>query len=260
LSIQKPAIREVRIPKTAEVIAQRLRGQIVRGELTKGDSLPSETVLTEQFQISRPTLREAFRILESQRLIEIRRGARGGPRVLGPDPAVAATYAGLILQSGGTPLQDVYTARTIVEAPAIALMAEPPSEEQIAALRQNVKQYAELSLQLPYDADGLAELSEEFHRRVLELSGSPTLSLFSSMIRDIVHSVNTTFGQSKASADERRSTDEATVRAHGKLVDLLETGKLAQADKLWRRHLDEVDHVLRAGLPSAGTVLDILED
>src|SRR5256885_7189092 len=71
----------VRVPKAAELVAGHVRSQIVRGELSEGDALPPESALMEQFDISRPTLREAFRILESEGLITVRRGARGGARV-----------------------------------------------------------------------------------------------------------------------------------------------------------------------------------
>jgi len=59
------------------MIASYLRSRIVRGELAEGDSLPSEVELMHQFDVSRPTLREAFRILETESLIVIRRGSRG---------------------------------------------------------------------------------------------------------------------------------------------------------------------------------------
>jgi GntR family transcriptional repressor for pyruvate dehydrogenase complex len=68
----------MRAPKTGELIATHLRRQIVRGELLPGETLPAESQLMEQYGVSRPTLREAFRILESETLISVRRGSRGG--------------------------------------------------------------------------------------------------------------------------------------------------------------------------------------
>ncbi len=68
----------VRVPKTAELVAQHLRRLIVRGEIAEGESLPAEAELRAQFGVSRPILREAFRVLESESLIVVRRGARGG--------------------------------------------------------------------------------------------------------------------------------------------------------------------------------------
>ena len=105
----------VRAPKTAELIATHLRRQIVRGDLTPGETLPPEHQLMEQYGVSRPTLREAFRILEAETLINVRRGVRGGARVLAPDASVAARTIGVLLQMQGTTIDDVYEARMISE-------------------------------------------------------------------------------------------------------------------------------------------------
>src|ERR1700733_962449 len=89
---------QVRVPKAGELVAEQLRRQIVTGELREGDPLPSENVLMERFGILRPTLREAFRILESEHIIVIKRGARGGAYVLVPDAG-----AGRRPRRGGAP-------------------------------------------------------------------------------------------------------------------------------------------------------------
>ena len=122
---------DVRVPKTAELVAAHVRKQIVRGDLRQGDALPTETALMEEYSISRPTLREAFRILESEGLIIVRRGARGGARVLEPSPDAAARYAGLVLQHRGTTLLDVLDVRVMVEAPAARLVASDPTTNTV---------------------------------------------------------------------------------------------------------------------------------
>jgi DNA-binding FadR family transcriptional regulator len=85
----------------AELVAQQLRRQIIRGELPEGAALPSEAALMTRFGVSRPTLREAFRVLESEGLINVRRGAHGGARVQVPSGEAAARYAGLVLEFRG---------------------------------------------------------------------------------------------------------------------------------------------------------------
>lgn len=84
----------VQMPKAAEVVAADVRRRIVRGELRADDALPPETELMSQFGISRPTLREALRILEAEGLVAIRRGARGGARVQAPSPEVPSPPGG----------------------------------------------------------------------------------------------------------------------------------------------------------------------
>ena len=68
----------LKIPKASELIAQNLRDKIISGELKKGGFLPPESQLMQDYGISRPTLREALRILENEELIEITRGSRSG--------------------------------------------------------------------------------------------------------------------------------------------------------------------------------------
>ncbi|MBN9593367.1 MAG: FadR family transcriptional regulator, partial [Alphaproteobacteria bacterium] len=77
---ERPAQVPVRVPKAAELIADVIRRQIVVGELKEGEPLPAEALLMAQFKVSRPTLREAFRILETDGLIQVRRVAGGGAR------------------------------------------------------------------------------------------------------------------------------------------------------------------------------------
>ena len=95
----------VKVPKASELVAADLRRRIVTGKLKPGALLPSEAVLMQEFGVSRPTLREAFRILESEAIITVLRGARGGGRVLEPDGSVAAPLCGSASAISGHPAQ-----------------------------------------------------------------------------------------------------------------------------------------------------------
>ena len=118
------AARRVRVPKAAELIADAVRAQIARGELRPGSPLPNETELLAHFQVARPTVREALRILEAERLVEIVRGARGGARVREPDIRAASAHCALLLQLQGATIADVYEVRLMLEPAAARLAAE----------------------------------------------------------------------------------------------------------------------------------------
>src|SRR5512146_1879940 len=141
----------VRAPKTGELIASHLRRQIVRGELRPGETLPAEGLLMEQYGVSRPTLREAFRILEAENLISVRRGSRGGARVVAPDASVAARYVGLLLQIQGATINDVYEARMITEPPCARLFALNRTQEDLEKLTAVVDELkAEVAANKPF--------------------------------------------------------------------------------------------------------------
>ena len=92
--------------RTAEIVADELRRQIIDGELSDGDLLPRQEVLVEQFNVSLVSLREASAILETEGLVSVRRGNRGGAVVHAPAKASAAYMLGLLLQSDTVPLAD----------------------------------------------------------------------------------------------------------------------------------------------------------
>lgn len=118
----------------ADRVAAVLRKMFIRAEIPVGTMLPPESELMEQFGVSRPTLREAFRVLESESLIQMQRGVRGGARVTSPTKQTLARYAGLILEYEGVTLKDVYDARATLEADMIRKLAAERDPDTIAAL------------------------------------------------------------------------------------------------------------------------------
>ena len=168
----RPGAAKVRVKKMSEVIADRLRARIARGEIAGGDLLPNERTLQEEFGVSRPTLREAMRILEAEGLLVTPRGGSKGAKITSPSSSQAARYAGLILQVRGTTLADVFALRTLVEPAAARLVAEMKVRPDLSALRALLVQ-----AERPSDLRQLTLLMNAFDRGLLELSGNEALSL-----------------------------------------------------------------------------------
>jgi hypothetical protein len=82
---------------TAELVAADLRRQIVAGKLGDGTFLPRQIDLLAIYEVSRPSLREALRVLESEGLISVRRGKLGGAVVHRPSLHMVAQTLGLVL-------------------------------------------------------------------------------------------------------------------------------------------------------------------
>jgi len=239
----------MRVPKTAELVASRIREQIIRGELSEDDALPPESELMAQFGVSRPTLREGFRILESEGLIVVRRGARGGARVQVPDHEVAARFAGLVLQYRGATLADVFQARTMIEAPAARMLASSKHRADIARQLQAFGDAHAEDLRNPARAPG-------FHRLMVELTGNQTLILLAGMLEDIAEAAAISWErQNPPSLPEAQRAH----RGHQKVIELIRAGASEKAEAFWRAHLDQVGTVLmkvHGGAP--GTVVDVL--
>lgn len=240
----------IRIPKTAELVADAIRRQITAGELREGDNLPTEAQIIEEFQVSRPTVREAFRILESERLISVSRGSRGGATVHVPKADQLARYAGFVLQSRRASYRDVYEARVLIEPPAARLLAERHSGTAPAALRQIIAdQHAAM------DQDDFGRAVARFHARMIELTGNETLILISGMLDGIVGGYQSEVVRMRKGAGPRsRRTTEVGLRSQAKLVDLIEAGDGAGAEAHWRAHMENSARVWLAAGPGEAIV------
>ena len=246
--------KRFRIPKAAELVARQLRNQIVRGELKEGDALSPESGLMASFGVSRPTLREAVRILESEGLISVTRGARGGALVHRPDVSVATRHISFILQATGTTLVDVYRVRMLVEPAAARAVAEGGSKTAPKVLRACIEEgRARFDNDVAYGA-----AIAQFHNKLLELAGIPVLTLLMGMLNDIFER----FWESMA-ANAGREADNAPAKRKGlraleKLIDLIEKGDGPGAEAHWRSHTAAVDRMLRKWKP-ADRVIDLLD-
>lgn len=233
----------MRAPKTAELIASHLRRQIVRGDLKPNETLPPEQQLMEQFSVSRPTLREAFRILEAESLIGVRRGARGGAQVLEPDPMVAARHVGLLLQLQGTTVEDVYEARMVTEPVCAGMLAAIRTDQDLADLRAVQSQLEQLvagGIEQTPDLSQWSGVTYRFHELILQRCGNKTLAVQGAVLADIVatHLQQSIAQGMSQTQDEQPARFQKTVRSYARLIKLVEARDRDGAEKHWRRHME----------------------
>ncbi|MDB5444960.1 MAG: bacterial regulatory s, gntR family protein, partial [Phenylobacterium sp.] len=120
----------------ADLVVEALRHEIATGARPPGSLLPPEAQLTQAFGVSRPSHREALRVLESEGLIRVARGPRGGAEVLMPALDPVARWVGVYLQMGKAPFEALMEARKIYEPPAARAIAERQDQVALAALAQ----------------------------------------------------------------------------------------------------------------------------
>ena len=235
--------------KVAERVAAELRREIVTGNLRPGDRLHPERLLQEQFSISRPTLREALRMLESESLIEVTRGQLGGARVTRLDPSVLARQVGMCLQIEGVTLQDVWQCRMVIEPAAAALLAGSSNQAAIEEMEQNIR-----------DADAAiadyvmsAELTAKFSHILTDYCGNKTLHILSKLIQDIADRQHVDIAvktYTRQGVDRMRKWN---VRGREKMVEIIKSGDGAAAEAFWRKHLEVSGEVVfsnyRAQMP-----------
>lgn len=234
----------VRSPKTAELVARTLRRMIVSGQLKEGDFLPNEAELMTHFGVSRPTLREGIRVLESDRLVEIRRGSRTGARVRVPGPEIVARPAGLLLELSGATIADVLVARSGIEPIAARLLAQDGESSRIDELESLLEE----DIPAGFQSGELARSTANFHLRLVELSGNATLSIIAGMLHEI------TERHTAAAIGQKRKVTKAhyekLVRSYRHLIDLLRAGDADEVEAHWRRHMDSARTLMLHGQES----------
>lgn len=233
-------------------VADELRALIVSGELAEGDSLGREPDLVERFGVSRPSLREALRILEAEGLITVVRGVRGGVIVHLPDERMTARTAATLLQARNVSLADVFDARAQVEPLAARLIASMRGRRAaVAELRALIDQEEE-TIAEP-EAFGVANAA--FHERLVSLAGNQTLSIVAEMLNEIVVRAVTAVssdGDVVGSLAVRRRG----LRSQRHLLDVIEAGDADGAEAHWRAHMAVVGRVMLG--QEAATVVDLL--
>lgn len=235
--------------KASELIANELRRRIARGELTEGDALPNETQLMEMHDASRPTVRGALRILESESLISVKQGPGGGARVRLPDVRVTARQVAMHLQLADATLRDLFEARSLLEPAAARRLAEQRPKRALRALRElHTREIALIGDPVAYP-----EAAARFHEQLIELAGNKTLSLIGRLLLEMVEAHNR-----ELFARLPRSVRYAHLgsEAHAELLDLLEAGRADDAERFWRRHIEDGARVALRSL-GARTVISI---
>jgi DNA-binding FadR family transcriptional regulator len=119
-----------------EYVAEQIRRHIQLRLSGPGEALPSERELAKQFGVGRPTIQMALRLLEAERLIEVRRGRNGGTFILGPagDDARLELITGIVRRRDE--VAELIVFRETVEpqiAAAAAVAREPADVKRIRA-------------------------------------------------------------------------------------------------------------------------------
>jgi GntR family transcriptional regulator, transcriptional repressor for pyruvate dehydrogenase complex len=232
----------VRAPRVAELIASRLRDDILTGRLKEGDVLPSQEALFSEFGVSPPALREAIHILEADGLISVRRGNVGGAVVHLPTSERTAHVIGMVLQTRGAPPADVSEALMHLEPVCAGLCAT--RDDRLtdvvpyleAELETQTTQFNDLAQYVPN--------ARRFHEALVARCGNESMILLVGSLEVIwsAHESAVWSGEGFSSgdngdADMLAKTRRAALRDHHRIVDAIRDGNQARAVRLATDHL-----------------------
>ncbi|WP_099251681.1 FadR/GntR family transcriptional regulator [Mycobacterium sp. shizuoka-1] len=234
--------------RLAEQVADQLRRRILLGELADGSILSKEDELLREFPVSKPSLREAMRILEAEGLLRVRRGKLGGAVVRRPNAANVAYTIGLVLGSQDVTLADVGGALRQMEPACAALCAERADRAStvVPALR---RLHAE-AVDAADDFPRAISASRRYHEALVAHCGNQTMIMLAGALETLwsahEQSWSTRVGDSVVPVDERL----AVLEEHRRVIDAIEAGDSRLAHDLAAAHLINAQHYPG----SAGTV------
>ena len=157
-------------------IAKSIRDSIINGDLIVDERLPSESELADQFDVSRPTVREALKRLAAQNLIRTQRGATGGAfvRRLRYQDAYAqhVTTSTLLLSMNDVTFETACEARFTLERACAPLSAKRRSAQQVATMRAEIQRQEQADLSDEHFCDS----DVAFHRALVDGAKNPVLS------------------------------------------------------------------------------------
>jgi GntR family transcriptional regulator, transcriptional repressor for pyruvate dehydrogenase complex len=230
------ALQRFRQPRVAEIVASKLRDDILSGRLKEGDVLPSQESLFGEFGVSPPALREAIHILETDGLISVRRGNIGGAVVHHPTAERTAHMLSMVLQARSATPADVSEALMHLEPICAGMCAARADRmtEVVPYLQDEIDfQTAQFD-----DPSQYVPNARRFHETLVARCGNePMILLIGSL--ELIWSAH----ESSVWADDGESapmvgkTMRAALRDHQRLLDAISAGNSARAVRLAQDHL-----------------------
>ena len=193
-------------------VYEDLRAAIIGGEYAPGERLRAEA-LAARFGTSRTPVREALVLLEGDGLVELepRRGA-------------------VVRAFDADDLVDLYEVRAVLEARAASLAAGRVADDDLAALEAACRRAEALTGADAATVDGLIAANEDFHRVIIDATGSPRLIAALRTVAGIPRPFKTVFWNAPA---ER----ERSLVAHREILAGLRAGSAERAESAMRLHV-----------------------
>ncbi|MFQ5852419.1 MAG: FadR/GntR family transcriptional regulator [Candidatus Binatia bacterium] len=219
------AIKKTRIYE--EVVSQ-IHDLIREGRFKAGDQLPSERELAGTFKVSRTSVREALRALETEGLIVTRTGTGTFVADL-PTESLVAALARLLIEAKDA-LADVFEMRKLIEPQIASLAAERATEEEIERMRKILEKQKEL---VRKDVAAV-QADAEFHFSIGRATQNQALQKLVSRLMDLL-------SHSREESLQSPGRGEASLASHYRILSAIENRDQDGAREAMLRHIEQVE-------------------
>jgi GntR family transcriptional repressor for pyruvate dehydrogenase complex len=211
----------------SDKVAAEIKAHVSRARLRPGDRIGREEDLARQFGVSRPTLREALRLLASSHLIRASKGRGGGIFVAAtPEEGIARNVSESVadmLSARDIDIAELLESRLLLEVPLAGLAAQRASDEQLTQLRALVEA-------VPGDWGEVGDLDEAFHALIAQIAGNRLVGAFMEWVSVVLQ-------PSIMSLIEPAVVEDVMHQQHEDIVRAIERGDADAAERAMREHL-----------------------
>jgi DNA-binding FadR family transcriptional regulator len=225
--------------RTFEEAVEQIADKVKSGDLHMGDRLPSERELAAQMRISRPTLREAIKVLAEAGVLEVRRGQAGGIFVaseLVPRELLRSRQEIRFGEVAG-----VLEARRLLEPRVAQLAAVHAAEDDFASMAQMIERQREIAAGDDFlrNEDLFLQLDLKFHLAIARSTRNSTIvQLMRSLLRRLEIARDMAMHAPLVpdwTIDIHERTLTAIRSADFVLIDEVMDEHLAQLEQIWER-------------------------
>lgn len=188
--------------KASEAIYQQISDMIMSGQLAPGDRLPSERAMMDQLQRSRPTIREALRMLERAGLIKTIPGSNGAIVTEPSTTSFEQPLENMIAMNKISP-SELLEVRELFEKTAVQWAVERRTEENLQELKETI----EASEKEGEDFDEFVKHDLAFHRAIAKAAHNDLAAMISKVCHQMVLSILKNSYERKNSKQKKEMMD-----------------------------------------------------
>lgn len=217
--------------KISQIVIEQIQEMIMKGELKDGDQLPPERVMTEQFQIGRPALREALKALEVLGLVERRHGL--GNYIVNNVESNFFKPLSLSFKLNNGNVQEVLQLRYLIETFTVREAAKSATPNDVASLKQ--KQLQMMQAETPAEK---SECDRNFHFEIARICNNSLILLtFENASYLLENFIDQTVHLSYFTKED---SIELIYEEHQKIIDAIEKKDEEAAVSFIVSHLDNI--------------------
>ncbi len=223
-------VEAIRRNRVYEEVARRIE-RLINDEMQPGDRLPPERQLAEMFQVSRGSIRDAIRTLETMGMVTARQGAGTVVREISADSVIIPLSSALMRQRKlASELLDV---RKIIEPPLAARAALHATPEEIAEMEDILRRQE----QKVRRGELAVEEDSEFHYSIALAADNSVVLRVLDVLMDLLR-------ETRKRSLQVNGRLQKSYAGHQRVLAALKKGDAAAAEQAMRRHIEDIEEIV----------------